>query len=1110
MFFKRCWCADKIRKEFEIIIHTFFSLSAMTHSPGLLCLLLVLVVGCVSAETYYVSLSFGSDANDGSYDMPWRTLGHVNDRLMQTPCFFEPGDRVLFCRGDTYHQAGLVIQAGYVIGNETYPVSMSAYDCRNTTVSGSLDTVQYPNPVWSTSSLLPQSSDDVRSQWVPVTWMTPSGQSVPVLGYDLSGLADLTGTMFIPNLTHVTGGETPQISGLWIGGERYNVARIPDLLDNQDLSQARVEASFYLDTTWNTNRNVARSNSTDLFVSHGSWCTHIWHELFGEDDDAYSRGLPTLVDEGHARIRAKILDYIIDEFPLTTWTPSTINCTLFMQELLAPNNFTTWDNRFIDTIALPTSYYNDTAWQPTRLFNVGGDDSAQVNWFSGPSPFWQGWTNGFYLDNHAMLLNAPCEYWHNETSGWLYVVPCSEAVASQMLTTYSTTVIPLAQDAFANAAVDYGYTNATTTTILFNSEAQNMAIIGYIGNSGGYMLQSLEFSELTLAFSQGGVFVYHYWYLAVHHCYFHYLLGGGAITGSQPSTTYRYDVRIFDNIIDDVEGPAIQLSNPTTIVIVNNTIRNQGMRWETAGNYALISQASQYNLIWGNTFLDIGYIGILADDNAFVQHNVLNRTCGILLDGGPIASGGGTIEYNEMYGVVDNTLNGIISSQSPLARGMYGASTNISFNYNIIVNSSGTCIFGGSATSRQVFTNNLCLNAGYQINPFPATVDLAMAYGIQYVNNSIFHLSPTLDVSVDRYQSPYKEPILPFLTATRSFIWASSPPYPLFSQQLLCNGLLNDASYYVSSNNKNYARSPDTSIQQYGNSYFLAALGVDQVNQHWINTSADASSRLVYGNDVCTALYNLEMNSIKVSSVQHFQDNLDRVWNDTLYGLPSYAEPNLWPRLPLYESIVISNSLPSSSSSTAAASDSSSSSGDSESSTLYGESSSSATSYESSSVGPSSSTTTTFASSSSEPSSSSAGGTSDSSATLDSSLSLSTASSSAVSASLGASSESSQYESSSSSMGATAVSSSLMDPSSSSTSMGVMIDSSSPSSYWNPTSDTLMVVSSTSSHSFDHWKPVFVGTTAVSPGRTNDAGEGVSPSTFLAVLILLTALYVWW
>jgi hypothetical protein len=70
------------------------------------------------ATTYYVSSSTGSDANNGtSSSSAWQTIGHVNAQT------FQPGDSIVFKRGDVWNES-LIVPSSGSSGN---PVTFDAY-----------------------------------------------------------------------------------------------------------------------------------------------------------------------------------------------------------------------------------------------------------------------------------------------------------------------------------------------------------------------------------------------------------------------------------------------------------------------------------------------------------------------------------------------------------------------------------------------------------------------------------------------------------------------------------------------------------------------------------------------------------------------------------------------------------------------------------------------------------------------------------------------------------------------------------------------------------------------------------------------------------------------
>ncbi len=70
------------------------------------------------ATTYYVSSSTGNDANAGtSTSVPWKTIAHVNGQT------FQPGDSILFKRGDVWNES-LAPGSSGSLGN---PIKFDAY-----------------------------------------------------------------------------------------------------------------------------------------------------------------------------------------------------------------------------------------------------------------------------------------------------------------------------------------------------------------------------------------------------------------------------------------------------------------------------------------------------------------------------------------------------------------------------------------------------------------------------------------------------------------------------------------------------------------------------------------------------------------------------------------------------------------------------------------------------------------------------------------------------------------------------------------------------------------------------------------------------------------------
>jgi hypothetical protein len=85
---------------------------------GLLVVFVVLAGLPAFATTYYVAAA-GSDSNSGtSSSLPWQTIAHVNAQT------FNPGDSILFNRGDVWYGTSLTVPSG---GSSGSPITFGAY-----------------------------------------------------------------------------------------------------------------------------------------------------------------------------------------------------------------------------------------------------------------------------------------------------------------------------------------------------------------------------------------------------------------------------------------------------------------------------------------------------------------------------------------------------------------------------------------------------------------------------------------------------------------------------------------------------------------------------------------------------------------------------------------------------------------------------------------------------------------------------------------------------------------------------------------------------------------------------------------------------------------------
>lgn len=83
-------------------------------------------------QVFYVSSSTGDDSNDGnSFLAPWETLSKVNEQS------FQPGDAILFKKGDSWNETLNVTSSG----NSTKPITFGAYGTGNNPILTGFETL---------------------------------------------------------------------------------------------------------------------------------------------------------------------------------------------------------------------------------------------------------------------------------------------------------------------------------------------------------------------------------------------------------------------------------------------------------------------------------------------------------------------------------------------------------------------------------------------------------------------------------------------------------------------------------------------------------------------------------------------------------------------------------------------------------------------------------------------------------------------------------------------------------------------------------------------------------------------------------------------------------
>ena len=286
----------------------------------------------MSSTTYCVDGVYGNDNGLGRYfpgnrTSCWRSSVGAQNAINSGETL--PGDVIQYCRGTREFSGGLMIGGStFSVGNSSDPIKFTSYDCRSTNNG----TIVYPLPLISRSNLLPQSSaGSAPVGWQNVSWPFPNGTIGWMLMYNLTTLNTVTGNQFIDTFANRAQNGVLQAFGVWVNGVRYHLARYPNRVNMNTTHGNDTHEFMYLDpsrvntntTGWNY---YVRSNSTDLFISAGSWC-QMKRYLYGTNDAAWlSKGGSDNYYQ-NAQIVYRAEDYIIQATAIGQYTASTIDCS---------------------------------------------------------------------------------------------------------------------------------------------------------------------------------------------------------------------------------------------------------------------------------------------------------------------------------------------------------------------------------------------------------------------------------------------------------------------------------------------------------------------------------------------------------------------------------------------------------------------------------------------------------------------------------------------------------------------------------------------------------------------------------------------------------------
>ena len=146
------------------------------------------------AATYYISPT-GSDANQGSIEYPWSSLGYAQTRL-------QPGD-ILYLRGGTYYESGIRLR---ISGSSTQPIIIQSYTGERAIIDGGVPYFNSaPNSEWE---LVDQKIHLYRS----IRTFGGSYVQAWITDYD-SQIIEYSSTIHMESQNYVVSGLNPVYSG---------------------------------------------------------------------------------------------------------------------------------------------------------------------------------------------------------------------------------------------------------------------------------------------------------------------------------------------------------------------------------------------------------------------------------------------------------------------------------------------------------------------------------------------------------------------------------------------------------------------------------------------------------------------------------------------------------------------------------------------------------------------------------------------------------------------------------------------------------------------------------------------------------------------------------
>ena len=763
-------------------------------------------VVCPSNRTFYVDQLGGNDANSGSSPgSAWATLNQVGTLISQL--FFNPGDTILFCRGDVYmRQSADIDTPTQNINAILYPncsVRFSSYVCNESTAN--------VLPFFTVSSILPQTS---TVGWETVPWPLLNGSTISVLMYNFTLLESLSNA-YLPGLSSRSGG----VNGVWVNSFPYQLARHPNVVDlsiwdyNHQLGTTLYEwmhtdPNDYINHWSNGDYSDDCYTPPNTNIAPGSWCNHIWYDMFAQNttymhqvlqNASFFTGVYVFANaiQGYANINYQFTNggYYLN-------ASNAIDCEVWYNMTIAPyfpSNFT-WPNPVFDGIPMPppattvgraymTGFAsNSPECDPGRAghFPPPGIPASVTNFsflypatdgnfFNERYPPTYAYNNAFILSNHYAFLDNPGEYYYDTTTDCLYIVPYSARHTQILTQTYNTFTVAQSTQLLREGIS----TSFNLAFVAWHSLDVQPTVFTYNTGYAYHVAQIVEIDSLEFGFGSTAMTTGHS-FMVFHH---------NILRGMTQGVIAYYNGGIVaNNIIHNTTSGGsgcITVDGPIALVF-NNTCAY------TTSPFAVNSNGAQLEIVRGNVVVNPGLAGLsLAGGNTYsTDPGVVQSTVGefnwvdqagqLGAQWAAVNSEEGIFRYNEITNMHSGNYVYLHFETLSQLEGISTIQNNMIVDNNILVNGSGGAIyeFNSPGSGFAVITNNLFIDA-----MFEGQTDGTQSFS--FANNQL--------IMTNNYLPNIPSPVPYMLPPQVNVQGFGAPGTPSF-QTSVCHGLVDDFS----------------------------------------------------------------------------------------------------------------------------------------------------------------------------------------------------------------------------------------------------------------------------------------------------------------------------